>query len=54
MTEAFDVASNAVPNELGMSVAGSYAVQAAAGATGAKTATASNDADTGNTHTMAL
>ena len=54
MTEAFDVATNAVPNNLGMSVVGSYAVQAAIGATGAKTATASNDADTGNTYTMAL
>ncbi len=54
MTEAFDVASNAVPDGFGISVAGSHAVQAAAGATGAKTATASNDADTGNTHTLAL
>ena len=54
MTEAFDVSSNPVPDALGMSVLGSYAVQAAVGATGNKTATASNDADTGNTHILAI
>ena len=48
------VMSDAVPNALGMSVVGSYAVQAAVGATGTKTAAASNDADAGNTHTLAL
>jgi hypothetical protein len=54
MTQGYDVSSNNVPDALGMSVIGSYAVQAAIGATGTKSATASNDADAGNTHTMAL
>ena len=54
MTEAFDVASQAVPNTLGHSTEGTYAVQAAAGATGAKTATASANSDPGNTHILAL
>ena len=54
MTEAFDVSSNTVPDALGISVQGSYVMQAAAGASGAKSATASNDADTGTTHTLAL
>ena len=54
MTEAFDVSSTPVPNGAGMSVVGSYAVQAAVGATGTKTATASNDADPGNAFTGAM
>jgi hypothetical protein len=54
MTEAFDVASEAVPNTAGISIEGNYAIQTAAGATGTKTATASNDADVGNTHILAL
>ena len=54
MTEAFDVMSDAAPNALGMTVVGSYAVQAAAGATGTKSAVASNDADVANTHTLTL
>jgi hypothetical protein len=54
MTEAFDVSSNVVPDALGISIEGSYVLQAAAGASGSKTATASNDTDTGNTHTLAL
>jgi hypothetical protein len=54
MTEAFDVSSTTVPDALGISVLGSYTVQAAVGATGNKTATASNDADTGNAHILAI
>jgi hypothetical protein len=54
MTEAFDVASQGVPNGAGESMEGSYVLQAAAGATGTKTATASGDADVGNAHILAL
>ncbi|MBI2296625.1 MAG: hypothetical protein HYU76_11490 [Betaproteobacteria bacterium] len=54
MTEGVDVASRVVPNSAGISLEASFAVQAAAGATGGKTATASNDADTGNAHILAL
>ncbi len=53
MTEAFDVASAAIGSG-GESIEGNYQVQAAIGATGSRTATASNDADTGNAHTLAL
>jgi len=54
MTEGFDVASLAVPNVAGQSTEGNFALQSAAGPTGTKTATASNDADVGNTHILAL
>jgi hypothetical protein len=54
MTEAFEMASEAVPNAAGISIEGNHAIQTAAGATGTKTATASNDADVGNTHILAL
>ena len=54
MTEAFDRASVAVPNAVGIAVEGNYVLQPAAGATGAKSATASNDADVGNAHILAL
>jgi hypothetical protein len=54
MTEAFDAASQTVPNAAGISIEGNYVMQTAAGATGTKTATASNDADVGNTHILAL
>jgi MSHA biogenesis protein MshQ len=54
MTEGFDVASLAVPNAVGQSTEGNFALQSAAGPTGTKTATASNDADVGNTHILAL
>src|SRR5258708_29101404 len=54
MTKGFDTASLVVPNVVGISIVGSYVTQAGAGATGIKTATASNDADTGNTHILAL
>ena len=54
MTEAVDTASVAVPNSGGISLEANYAIQSAAGATGTKTATASNDADAGNAHILAL
>ena len=54
MTEAVDRANVAVPNAVGISLEANYALQAAAGATGTKTATASNDADVGNAHILAL
>ena len=54
MTEAFDVASVAVPFGGEHSMEGNFVFQAAAGATGVKTATASNDLDGGNTHILAL
>ena len=49
MAEAVDVASNAVPRADGQSIQLNYGVQTAAGATGVRTAVASNNADTGNT-----
>jgi hypothetical protein len=54
MAEAIDVASTAVPDCCGMSIEANYVLQAAAAATGAKTATASGDADTGTTQILAL
>jgi hypothetical protein len=54
MTEVFDVASETVPSASGISIEGNYVIQAAADATGAKTATAGNDADVGNAHILAL
>ena len=54
MFEAVDTASLAVPNAAGISLEADYATQPAAGATGTKTATASNDADVGNAHILAL
>jgi uncharacterized protein YjdB len=54
MTEAFEQASEMAPNSAGISIEGAYVLQAAAGATGTKTATASNDTDTGNAHILAL
>jgi hypothetical protein len=54
MTEAFDIASLVVPNVGGISGEGNYMPQTAVAATGAKTATASNDGDAGVTHTLAL
>ncbi|HLF79735.1 MAG TPA: RHS repeat-associated core domain-containing protein [Dehalococcoidia bacterium] len=54
MTEAFDVASQATPNSAGVSVEGNYIALAAAGPIGIRTATASNDADNGNTQALAL
>ena len=54
MTEAFDVASDTIPAPNGESIEGNYQLLAAAGATGMRTATASNHADRGNAHTLAL
>lgn len=54
MTEAFDVASLTPDNAAGISIAGNYLTQAAAAATGAKTATATAAADVGNAHILAL
>ncbi len=54
MTEAFDVASQTVPAIGGIAIEGNYVIQVAGGATGAKTATASNDSDVGNAHILAL
>lgn len=54
MAEGFDVSAWTAPNALGQSTEGSYVLQAAAGATGAKTATASASADRGNAHILAL
>jgi len=54
MTETFDIATQAPPASAGLSIAGSRVTQTAAGATGAKSATASNDPDDGNAHILAL
>ncbi|HEV7365733.1 MAG TPA: autotransporter-associated beta strand repeat-containing protein, partial [Gemmatimonadales bacterium] len=54
MTEAADVASDATPNAVGIALEMNYVVQLAAGATGAKTATAANDVDVGVAQTVAL
>ena len=54
MTEAFEIASEAIPSSGGECMEGNYQLQAAIGSTGSKTATASNDADVGNAHTLAL
>jgi hypothetical protein len=54
MTESFDIRTPAAPNSAGQAIVGSWVRQSAAGATGVKTASASNDADVGNTHILAL
>ena len=53
MTESFDRPSGAA-NATGMSIEGNRVPQAVAGATGAKTASASGNADAGNAHILAL
>lgn len=53
MAEGFEVASQAL-GAGGQSTEGNYVVQAAAGASGAKTATAGANADRGNGETLAL
>jgi hypothetical protein len=53
MTESFDQSSGAA-SSAGQSIAGNRVLQAGAGATGVKTATAAADADVGNTHILAL
>lgn len=54
MTEAFDVSSDPAPAGGGISLEGTYDRQSSPGATGARTATASNDADVGNGIAVAL
>jgi hypothetical protein len=54
LIEAVDVSTVTVPNTVGISLEANYAIQSSTGATGAKTATASNDADVGNAHILAL
>jgi hypothetical protein len=54
MTKAFEAASQTVPNSTGISVVGCSVLQLATGATGVKTAIASNDADSGNAAILAL
>ena len=54
MTEAFDVASQAVPSAAGVSIEGDFVLQPLAAATGIKSATASANADVGNTQIIAL
>ena len=53
MTEGFDKA-NANNNATGLAVEGNWLLLAVAGATGVKTATASGNADAGNTHILSL
>jgi hypothetical protein len=54
MTEAFDISSDTAQSSSGETIQGNRRLQATLGATGARTATASNDADVGNAHTLAL
>ena len=54
MTEAVDVSSDAVPLVSGISLELSYVTQSSAGPTGTKTATASNDADSGVAQILSL
>jgi MSHA biogenesis protein MshQ len=54
MTEGFDVRSQAAFGGGGITICGNWSRQAAAGATGARTAVASSSQDTGNTHILAL
>jgi len=54
MTESFEVASIAPNNAAGQSIEGNRQVQAAAGATGVKSATVGGNADVGVTHILAL
>ena len=54
MTEAYDRPIPVAAGAAGQSIEGSFVAQAAAGATGTKTATASGNADRGNTYILAL
>lgn len=54
MVEAFDQGSQAGPIATGISIECAYAQHTTPGATGARTATAANDADVGNTMAIAL
>jgi len=53
MTEAFDISLGTDP-ATGQAIEGNYEVQATAGSTGTKSATAAGDADVGVTHILAL
>jgi MSHA biogenesis protein MshQ len=53
MAEAFDVTSEAI-GATGISMSAHYVLRPTAGATGTRTATASNDADTGNAASIVL
>jgi RHS repeat-associated protein len=53
-TEGFDRMSATKASATGQAITGGYQLQAAAGATGTKRATASGNADVGNTHIVAL
>ena len=53
-TESVDVASAPPPAATGICLTATHALQAAVGATGSKSATASNDADTGNAAIVVL
>ncbi len=54
MAEAFDARSTVATGATGICICGCFAVQAAAGATGVRTATAAGDADVGNTAIVVL
>jgi len=56
MSSAYDVSNVAVTNQVGIDVLATYAIQAAAGATGTRTATngAVTGAEVGTTHMLAL
>ncbi|HMR79753.1 MAG TPA: hypothetical protein PKD61_31815, partial [Polyangiaceae bacterium] len=54
MTEAVDVASLTPPSATGISMCLDYQALPSSGATGTRTAVASNDSDTGNTVILAL
>jgi len=54
MNEEFDIASETPTVSAGISIVGAWVRQAAAGATGTKSATASGQADSGNAHILAL
>jgi hypothetical protein len=54
MNEAADVASGAVPSNAGVSLSAHWLFLSTAGSTGARTAIASNSADTGNACSVAL
>ena len=54
MNEVVDIASDAIPGNAGICMTASWEFKPAAGATGARTATASNNGVTGNAWIVAL
>ncbi|MFT7169609.1 MAG: hypothetical protein ACI80K_002748, partial [Paracoccaceae bacterium] len=54
MTEAVDIASVTADTATGIALEVNYELQTLAGATGSRAATASSNADTGNTHSIGL